>query len=452
MDIAPMRNHLVLYTTATCNLNCVYCYIDKNPALVKIDNELDKSFQGDYYFQFAKEMFPNPKQLEWVEFWGGEPTLRLDRAYHTVEQLIGYYPNLSNFFLSTNFTGDNWNEQFFGFIRLLQKYPDRHFFFNLQLSLDGPEAINDAQRGKGVTKKFHQHFVDFVEEINHCLSIPENNVQIIAQFKPTLTSSIIRELIKDKQNIIDYYAFFDSYKVYFEEHSHLPKETADLHLTIPNTACPSPHTRQDGLDFARYCEMVREIQRENQNGKHYFSYFNRLMMFQPNSPVNYSSTDYCQSCGACGSGRFVVGLLPFDYISCCHNGFVNLISDYKAEAEKNKDTVLDFRMFMDKSNYFIRKKEDYGQYEQNVSFAYENTSGLKLTNMSMTIHMLAKSGQIDRKYLDTREALKAALFMQEATAYCMRDNVSSTGSAAMVPLGLYKLLLNGAKEIIEHDI
>ena len=31
------RSICVLYLTATCNLNCSYCYIDKSPVLQKID-------------------------------------------------------------------------------------------------------------------------------------------------------------------------------------------------------------------------------------------------------------------------------------------------------------------------------------------------------------------------------------------------------------------------------
>lgn len=450
--IVRSREHLVLYTTATCNLRCVYCYIDKNPALVKIDKELDKSFKGDYYFNFAKEMFPDPQQLKWVEFWGGEPTLRLDRAYETVEKLIGYYPNLSNFFMSTNFTGSNWNDQFFGFIRMLQKYPNRRFFFNLQLSLDGPEYINDAQRGKGVTKKFEEHFISYIDMLNEVLNIPGNNVEIIAQFKPTLTSPIIHNLIQDKKNIIDYYQFFDSFKDYFENNIKVPKQFADFHLTIPNTASPSPHTKQDGKDFAQFCKYCEEINLENRTGKKYFKYFSDIMPFVPRCKVNYDSASYTQSCGACGSGRFTVGLLPFDYISCCHNGFVNLISDYKEHCEKNKDTALDFRMFMDKSNYMIQTKESYKQYEKNVAFAYTDTSGVKLGNMAAMISLLAKNHQIDEKYVTPREAQKAALFIQMSTAYCFRDNVASTGSAALFPVGILKLLLNGAKEVIENDI
>lgn len=451
MDLASQRSHLVLYTTATCNLKCVYCYIDKNPALVKIDNALDESFKGDYYFDFARKMFPDQNQLQCVEFWGGEPTLRLDRAYYTVEKLIGFYPSLDSFFMSTNFTGDNWYDQFGGFIKMLQKFKNRKFFFNLQLSLDGPAYINDAQRGRGVTKKFRQHFEKWIDMMNEMLSIPDNNVKIVGQFKPTLTSDLIHKLIEKKENIIEYYQFFDEYKDYFETHIKVNKDNADLYLTIPNTACPSPHTQQDGIDFTKFCEYCRDIIIENNNGAGYFKYFQTLMPFKPRYAVDYDSRSYCQSCGACGSGRSVVGLLPYDYISTCHNGFVNLITEYKKESMKNKNTALDFRLFMDQSDYMTRTIESYKQYEKNVAFAYDGCSSLKLGNIASMISLLGKNNQIDPKYANPREAQKAALFIQAATAYCFRDNVAMTGSSGLFHVGLLKLLLNGAREVIESE-
>ena len=156
---------LVLYTTATCNLNCSYCYIDKNPALVEIDKILDESFKGDYYINFIKKMFPNPYQLKTMQFWGGEPTLRLDRAFYTVEKVIQNYPNFSEIMFSTNFAGDYWLDTFKNFMDVLGKYPNRHFIISLQMSIDGPEDINDLGRGKGVTRKFITNFQNMVKKI-----------------------------------------------------------------------------------------------------------------------------------------------------------------------------------------------------------------------------------------------------------------------------------------------
>ena len=52
------REIAVLYTCGICNLNCRYCTIDKNPALKEIDDILDESFKGDYYFNRIKAYFP----------------------------------------------------------------------------------------------------------------------------------------------------------------------------------------------------------------------------------------------------------------------------------------------------------------------------------------------------------------------------------------------------------
>ena len=45
-----LREVAVFYPTATCNLKCRYCGIDKNPILLQIDDALGESFEGDYYF------------------------------------------------------------------------------------------------------------------------------------------------------------------------------------------------------------------------------------------------------------------------------------------------------------------------------------------------------------------------------------------------------------------
>lgn len=449
MDNTEQRNTLVLYPSAICNLNCSYCYIDKNPALQRIDAILKESFSGDYYVKFAKEMFPNPQQLTGVEFWGGEPSLGLNRTIPTIKEYVRYYTTLDSFFMSTNLTSPTGITnicEFFNMIGWLGKEYNRKMQFTLQMSLDGPVEINDSQRGSGVTKKFFTMFNKICGEVNEiCNKYPA--LQITLQFKPTLTSKIIRDHLLKPSNVIKYYQFFEVYNDIFL--STCKADNASLVLVKPNTASPSPHTVQDGKDFAQFCKICDDVMRESNNGANYFKYFVDLVPFRPRYPVDYSKISYCQSCGACGSGLSMVGLLPYDYISCCHSGFVNLISDYKLHCADKQETALDFRLFMDKSNYLIRHKDKYSQYEKNVSFVYNDNSKVKLGNIAAMISLLAKNGQIDKKYIDTREALKGALFMQASTAYCFRDTTGTTGSAALYPVGIIRLLLNGAREVIE---
>ena len=58
ININDNREAAVVYPCGICNLNCRYCTIDKNPVLLDIDNELEESFKGDYYFNRIKEYFP----------------------------------------------------------------------------------------------------------------------------------------------------------------------------------------------------------------------------------------------------------------------------------------------------------------------------------------------------------------------------------------------------------
>ena len=128
--LPPKLTILNLYTAAICNLNCVYCYIDKSPSLQKIDDILDKSFSSDYYFNYSKEIF-KPEELQEIHFWGGEPSMGLHRMYALLPKFIEYYPNLKGFAMSTNFTIATWFDEFFGFLNVLKQYPHRQFEFRL---------------------------------------------------------------------------------------------------------------------------------------------------------------------------------------------------------------------------------------------------------------------------------------------------------------------------------
>ena len=141
------RANVTLFPTATCNLRCRYCNIDKNPVLKEIDEKLAESFKGTYYFDRIKEYFPLPHQLKMVETWGGEPFLHMERIHETLHYLINYYPFFNRMYSSTNFSYPEWTDKFFGLMEQFGKYPHRNFTYFLQLSCDGPEEINDYGRG-----------------------------------------------------------------------------------------------------------------------------------------------------------------------------------------------------------------------------------------------------------------------------------------------------------------
>ena len=439
------RNTLVLYTCATCNLNCTYCYIDKSPALKQIDDILAKSFEGTYYFDFAKEIFPNPKQLLGIEFWGGEPSIGLPRVYHLMPLFIDYYPNLDRIMMSTNLTQPHWFEDFWGFINIFTNYPKRMFHIQLQLSLDGPPEINDTNRGKGVTKKFIDNFEKLVCELEDKLP---DNIELVLGFKQTYSIDTIYKL-QTKQAIIDYFMFYDKLIDFTESKVHFKKVSCPPNL--PNTACPAPHTKADGIAFANYCKLCREIEKEQ-----LFNNYMTITSFQPNYENNFKNC-YNHHCGHCGSGRAVIGLLPEEKISVCHSGFTDIVEEYKQYCEEHKDwserSIL--------SNLFTNQhsvmrtcltKEEFYQFEEMIESYYNEDSTFKMLNLVTLIQVLASVGQIDEKYQYEKNAIEAADFYLSATAYCIRDNLNLTGSMGLYPVGLIKLLLNGAKEYIQKNV
>lgn len=448
------RKSLVLYTTAVCNLNCRYCFIDKNPALQSIDKYLDGSFldNQEYYFEFAKRMFLQDK-LTQIQFWGGEPFLGMHRAYPTVKKMIEYFPKLEEFMVSTNFVSHCFFEECYGLLNVFKEFPQRKFSISLQLSIDGPTNINDLNRGQGVTKQFICNFTKFITDLQDFNILPEN-VTLNAHMKPTLDASSIAQL-QTKESVIEYFQFFEQFQDTFNGIN--KRNNLTYRLPIPNTACPSPHTKEEGLQFANYCKLTRLLERENPTA-HHFKYYRIITSFTPRCTISYKPGSLSGTCmGHCGNGKMTLGLLPNNMVSCCHNGFVDLISDYKKHVLSNNsehmDTVtIEKGLFTNQRNSLIfdADSQEFANYEAQLEVFYNSKDTAKLTNIASLILLLANVDQIDAKYKDKREAIQAAQFLMCTTSYCVRDNLGTTGSLYMYPVGLIKLLLNGAREYIEQ--
>ena len=447
-EIVKQRAICVFYLTATCNLKCRYCYIDKSEILTKIDKILEESYKGNYYFNFMKEMFPDPNQLKTIEFWGGEPSYGLHRVIPTIKSAIKYYPLLHDFTMSTNLTTDIGLQDFFDFLLIFKDFPERKFVFNLQLSLDGPTAINDLNRGEGTTKKFTQHFSELLFKVSDILdNIP--NLFINAYFKPTLDASSIAQL-QTKEAVINYFKFFEKYKMISDQY--VTSTNWSLSIPNPNTATPSPHTVQDGKNFANFISICKDIVIKENMGRPYFKYPRNIVPFADCRPC-CSNALLTGGCGTCGSGSIVVGLLPNHLISSCHSGFVDLLSDYRQKCEEQKDLVdrtIDFEIFLNKGikNKALHTLSEYQEYEKQMQ-AFNMEARFQVAELASLIQLYAFAGQIDSKYSDQTEAILAAHFIHDHTAACVRDNLGATGSKFLFQVGYLKLFLNGAKESIE---
>jgi len=166
-----------------------------------------------------------------------------------------------------------------------------------------------------------------------------------------------------------------------------------MDTSIPNTAVPSPVTVEEGQIFAELVKLCREIEKENQD-KHYFKYYKQITPY---------SNNICQTClsykypyHTCGSGTTMVGLLPQNKVSVCHEGFTYLIEDYKKLAANSKRLdvgTINFDKFVaEQRTRYCLTDEEYEQYEEQMHYYNIENTTARLANIVNEIITLALCG------------------------------------------------------------
>ena len=437
------RTKAILYSTAVCNLNCTYCYINKNKGLSAIDQVLAESFADPgYYFDFIRDYFPNRGDLQTLEVWGAETFLHMERVHPTLHKLIGHYPFFRDFFASTNFSYPEWTDKVFGLLGQFARYAPRRFNATLQLSLDGPAEITDRTRGDGVTENCLENFSRLLARADE---IPEN-VDVFLAFKPTLSVDTMYQL-DTKDKIVEYYQFFERL---IGKVTALGKENLHVNFPVPNMGVPAPAGKTDGEFFARLVRNCRELEMENEE-KGYFRFYREITPFSTNVRPKDEDT-YNYPCFNCGTGSSHVGFLPGRLLSSCHNGFVDVLEDYEANFLANPESSIDSKLFQPTHNKFTHTEDDYAAYERQIAHYNADGSLCRMGCLAGFIRTLALAGEIEERYATEEGAFRGAELYQSCTCNCLRDNYMVTGSTCLQPEGMIKLLLNGAVEYIMRDL
>ena len=438
-------NTAVVFPCGICNLNCRYCSIDKNPALRDVDNVLAESFKGDYYYNKILKYFPNPTQLLQFETWGGEPTIEIERVFPLLRKLINHYPRLGSFFTSTNFSYVGWPQKIESLINVFGEYPIRNFTVHIQLSCDGPQYINDDNRGKGVTAKCLENYNELLQWLK--TDLPQN-VSVVFGPKQTLDIETIKKL-QTYESVYEYYKFFEDN--FLEPAQNIQR--VECFGSIPNTAVPSPITKENGLEFANLCSICKQIQEENRE-QHFFPHLDRLIPFTYNHKCPLNFTMSIPPSG-CGTGTVNISFLPNDLLCVCHLGFMEIVEKYKKyNAESKKlEKVISFDDFVAETKFkqCLTEKE-FDTFSDNMFLSTDRDSTSRMHCIADHIHSLAQVGQLDEKYNELKESQEAARLIASTTSYCINDGINITGSVTLQPNGMYKQLLNGAMDIIEKEL
>lgn len=451
---------VTLFTTALCNLNCSYCYIckDKNGNLKLIDNELKECWDNNIFIKQLLDFDSNIiNTLETIELWGGEPFLHFERFTNHIHDWLDTFVNVNKISWSTNFIVPNEIETIENLISLLsQFYPERDWLIECQISIDGPEEINDFGRGKGVTKQIVDNFKKL------CLIQYDNkNIKLKITFKPTISRETF-QFLSTQEQIKAWFKFFsDNFYIPFKEQ----KALFQLYLGIFNCASPVTWTQQDGKLYAALLKNMQEVEEEiisTYPGWEIFptiipdaaTILDRLDVkesLQYSTFQNYldnNTHEYiCNGC--CGALHYSLTCIPHNKFTVCHRGIFDEYVDYCNNLIDKEDFHgLSQKFYQAISNGvdWVFTQEEMHKVMSVMDQMYCHSHSIWFTDLIQNMRHYALTGLIEDKYKDPNECIKVANVILNKSV-CIADNYTTTGSWATYHNLDIPLLFNGAADI-----
>lgn len=451
-------SHITLFTTALCNLNCSYCYIckDVEGGLLLIDKDLENDFNNGVQIKQILDYDAETKNsVEGLTLWGGEPFLHIDRFMDNIEDYFKTFQNLKLIDTSTNFTIPNQAKQIEKLLSLVDKYYNGKdiFTFDLQISIDGYEEMNDFGRGEGVTQRFLNNFYDLLN-----IKYNYKKIQIVCHTKPTLSKETFK-FLQNKEGILKWFQFFDEKMTtpYLKS-----KSKIDFHPSLWNCAQPTEWTSEDGKNYTNITkqifELSEQIKQDFPTWSNHTSLIpeaqgiaNRLMEVDIDYIVNEFSNPVCG--GGCGS--FVHNLVPIPHnlFTMCHRGLFDAYVDYSNNF-KNKENMnnLSKEFFQaQNSQDWIYTKTSMKKMEKTMSDLYCHANQIRYTDLIVSIREYAMAGIINKKYENIEEISKTLGYFL-FNSYCLQDAYIFTGSWTTASMMEVPLLYNGTMDIVLKEI
>lgn len=455
--------HCTLFTTALCNLNCHYCYIckDVQGGLHNIDKDIEEDFKNKKYITQLLEYDENIKNsLESIVLWGGEPFLKIERFLDQIEDWFTTFPKVREISTSTNFVADNEIEKIQLLLNLIDQYYHgrEKFTVDLQISIDGYTEMNDAGRGKGVTKQFLDNF-------NKLLNVSYNSDKIFltVHTKPTLAKETFH-FLDSQEKIKKWFTFFNDcmWKPYLDAN-----QPWEFHLCLFNFAAPTEWTREDGQNLSNIIADIIAIQQEiisSCDGWKNYVTLNpvgvRTMSKLADKELIFSIKDVgtewekCKMCGG-GCGSFVFNLIPItnNKYSMCHRGLFDAYVDYLNNMMQ-KDSLNGLSQKFTQFNTpesWVYTAEELKLRSQAMSQLYKYESFILYTDLIIFIREYAFAGIIDSKYTEVQN-ITPILDYFLGQSYCLQDAFLSNGSWVTISTNEIPLLFNGAVELTVDEI
>lgn len=440
--IPPLKT-LTLFTTALCNLKCSYCYIckDNTNALKKIDNDILTDWKNGNYITRLKTQFDRRdlNSIDQLSLWGGETLLGMDRFIPYIKDFKEVLPSFNTVDFSTNFVIPSTIEITQELFDELSKVAGNETFqVFYQVSIDGPEELNDRNRGKGVTKQVLENYKRLLN-----IKIPEN-IKVGFSTKPTLSVDSFNYFLSE-DNIENYYRFFDEefFQRYLKDNKN---KNFSCYLGIPNYAEPYDYTTADGLMLAEIFKKMEQVSIKHNfegfKGRSLVPYVSRF-----NIPYNLESP-YMRELGGVGCGKIIndVCMVPNNKFAVCHRSLFDSYVDY--HNTRIQASEKEAEEFVDKCTFDL---DQYKRLRRGLATSYIYTHKTTASHLDAIMNVNAQAGLIDEKYKKKENRYPVINFCK-TFSLCLDNNYRLSGSLTVPAYWWIKLLCNGAFDVMLREI
>lgn len=407
---------------------CSYCYIKKDKTcMAQLNKKIIEALADGSYLQNIKHVFSGyENNITSIDLWGAEPTLNGKYFNSFIDELCNFFPKLTHIMFSTNayVGGEKIYSNFIEPMQHCAEKKQRFMTLEIQFSLDGPDWINDYSRKSGATAQTLSA-IDYI--LTKYQSLP--HFSLILKVKPTLDISFMK--IMCERGLESYYDYFNFFSELQKNSLELIKDKNNITIALlgyPTLVDPGDHSKEDGLIFASWLSLLRQVDTSKLPLYESGQLFLQAMVGIDTALNNQNFAPMAYYRGSCSAGK---NNLTIDYagnLYICERLTKNL-------AYEDINYSLKVNSTLEHTNW---DKKLYA----NQAF-HTNWQARRLMADAIIL-MAARNNEIDKKYLYDTDA-RTLLFYSTLGLIChigIEEDI--TNNCFIFPLSYVRLLGNGA--------
>lgn len=431
-------------SSSICNLNCSFCYLNKNKSYKKFNELTRQAWQNGDYVKNLKNTIQalniNVEDVQTFQLWGGETLLTIEDLIPNLQKIYEILPNLTLWQISTNWMVNI--ENVFKFFQELDKCgdADKELVVTLQLSIDGPPGPLCEQGHNGNWDTYINNIKQFTNLVNN---YKFRHLKIIFSVNSTVNKENYFNEFNTYEKIKSYVQYMKNFTDLIDSLCISKSLEMGQKIIFPGLATPYFETTEDGWKFREICALWENV---------------RIHEF-PDFPIDFN---WYHGCGEIDILKPILSSnlecselknsLTINYdgtIVECSGSYIDHFTEYQQELlDENRMNDYYTAQLHAKVSFNPDGKsiEDINTYNWFVYNGYKSNTSTYLTLMMATCEELALSGQIPSYYAYDKRLLLKQLNALSNLISCTRENIRDTRIPYLVKPECFRRFLNGVMQ------